>query len=70
MHKQSTYIVQVGEMAEQIKNAFKQRIAEKDWLDDATKKRTKEKVLAIGMKLIIELTEVHIAISVSIMYIP
>ena len=36
--------LQVGGVAEQIKNAFKQRISEKDWLDEITKNRSKEKV--------------------------
>ena len=31
-------------MAEQIKIAFKQRISEKDWLDEDTKERSKKKV--------------------------
>ena len=48
-----TFILQVGEIAEQIKTAFKQRIAEKAWLDETTKKRSKEKVLTIDIKPII-----------------
>ena len=31
-------------MAEQLKIAFKQRISEKDWLDETTKNKTIEKV--------------------------
>ena len=37
-------MLQVGEVAEQIKIAFKQRISEKDWLDETTKNRSKGKV--------------------------
>ena len=51
--KSCTYILQVGEIAEQIKIAFKQRIAEKPWVDETTKKRSKEKVLTIDIKTII-----------------
>ena len=36
--------LQVGEVAEQIKIAFKQRVEEKDWLDETTKEQSKEKV--------------------------
>ena len=42
----------VGEVAEQIKIAFKHRIAEKDWLDETTKKRSKQKVHGYGYKYV------------------
>ena len=51
VYNQCVYILQVGAVAEQIKTAFKQRIEEKDWLDQITKNRTKEKV--INNKLVI-----------------
>jgi len=45
--------LQVGDIAEQLKIAFKQRILEKDWLDETTKNRTVEKV---GENTVVEIT--------------
>lgn len=39
--------LQIREIAEQLKIAFKQRTAEKDWLDETTKAKTTEKVANI-----------------------